>query len=316
MTLNLKRHVLGRLLFIYLVIVFIPILIGCSGNVAKGETQIPTSIPAIETIPNDISTTDIRATLTQPPADNLTPIATTIPFQPISTPSAKEGAEITLNLLRTNNGCDLPCWWGVIPNQTSWDDAKNFLKPFSTIYERQPPSEWFVYDVHSPLPIEFSDVSAVRTVYATQQGIVKEIETGYFDEQAYHLSSFLLKYGLPGQVFVSTYSSDYGLPSNKVPLSVDLYYPERGINALYGTYASVEGEKIIGCFSKSPSLFLWSPSEHHRSIDYILGWDKNRIPYEGIKHATGIDVQEFHEVVAKLENEPCLETPTNLWPAQ
>jgi hypothetical protein len=283
------------------------LLVGCVPN-SKIET--------VSITPSPSSTPIITPTATQPPSPTFTPTSITIPSHPISTPSAKENTEITLELLRTNNGCDLLCWWGIIPNQTSWSDAKKFLKQFSTIYERQPPSEWFVYDIHSPLPLEFSEVYAVRTVYAIQEGIVKEIEAGYFDEKTYHISSFLKKNGVPTRILVSTYSSDSGLSPNNVPLSVDLYYPEKGINALYGTYATVTGTQIMGCLEKISDLFLWSPAEHNRSIDYILGWDKHQIPYLDIKEATDMSVQEFYDQFVNSENPLCLQTTKNLWPSQ
>jgi hypothetical protein len=170
--------------------------------------------------------------------------------------------------------------------------------------------------VRSPLPIEFSEVYAVRAVFAAQKGIIKEIEVGYFDEKTYHLSPFLLKYGTPSKVLISTYSSDSGLSPNKVPFSLALYYPDKGIMATYGTYASVNGTKISGCFIKSSNLFLWSPAEKGRSIDYILGWDKRQVPYLEIEPATGLKVNDFYTEFSKPGNNFCLETEKNLWPSQ
>lgn len=303
----MNQHIIRtRLLALF---VMLSVITSCAQVTATSQPSVaipsPTSIPPTKTL-----------TVTQTSVPTLTSSSTSIPSRPIPTPIAKENTEITLELLRTNNNCDLPCWWGIIPNQTSWSDAEKFLNSFSTIYERQPPSEWFVYDVHSPLPIEFSDVYAVRVVFAVQKGLVKEIEIGYFDEEIYHLSTFLLKYGIPDQIFVSTYSSDYGLPPNQVPLSINLHYPEKGINALYGTYAIVYEERISGCISDSPIIFLWSPNEHSRSIDYILGWDKNNTPYLEIEQANGMSIEEFYEKYSVLENETCIETTTSLWPAQ
>jgi hypothetical protein len=244
-----------------------------------------------------------------------TPTFTPIPRQPINTPSEKEKDKIALELLETNNGCELPCWWGIIPNKTRWSDAQVFLKPFSTIYERQPPNEWDVYEVHTPLPIEFSDVYAVRAVFAAKEGVVREIEIGYFDEKTYHLSSFLQEYGAPTEILISTYSADYAYPKNQVPLSVNLYYPEKGINVLYDTRATVNGSQVYGCLEDSPILFLWSPDEHTRSIDYIIGWDKRQVPYLRVEQAIGLDIQEFYQKYVNPGTR-CLETPTNLWQSQ
>ena len=294
-------------------------LMGCMPSLSSKEMQV-TSQPVLSATPKTIFTpTETHvATATITATTTHVPTSTQINRQPItiSTPSQKESNKITLDLLRTNNGCNLPCWWGIFPNETRWSDAEAFLKSFSTISELQPPSKWDVYEVHSPLSVEFSDVYAVRTIFAAQKGVVKEIETGYFDEKTYHLSSFLQKYGAPAQILVSTYSSDSGMPKNQVPLSINLYYPEKGINALYGTTATVNGTQIYGCIQDSPSLFLWSPDEHIRSIDYILGWDKHHIQYISIEQATGSSIQEFYEKYVNSVNAPCLQTPTNLWQGQ
>lgn len=293
---------------IYHLLMIFLFISGCSSG-------LETTLPALTQQPT-VSSATVTSTATQLAHGTLSPTLTPDPSHTISTPSQKSNSEITLELLRTNNGCDLPCWWGIIPNQTRWSDAEDFLTPFSEIYERQPPSEWFVYDVSSPISEEFSDVLAVRTVIAAQQGVVKEIETGYFDEKTYHLGEFLRRYGIPTSVFVSTYSSDSGLPPNQVSLSIDLYYPEKGINAIYGTYASVRGGQIEGCVEKSPHLFLWSPNEDVRTIDYILGWDKANTPYMRIEEATDLDIQDFYEKYVNPASSPCIQTPTNLWPSQ
>ncbi|MBI5823367.1 MAG: hypothetical protein HZB18_05015 [Chloroflexi bacterium] len=269
--------------------------------------------------PSITSTPFLPPTATSTPIWTANPISivspTKTPYLPISTPLAKESSEITLELLQTNNGCDLPCWWGINPNQTNWSNASEFLKPFSTIYERQPPSDWFVYDVRSPISTEVSELGIVEVVFAARDGIVREIEANGFNEYSYSPSSILMKYGIPSQVLISSYSSDYGLPPNQVPLSIDLYYPQKGINVLYGTYATVKGEQITGCL-KSPHLFLWSPSEHTRTINYILGWDSANTPYMSIEEATDLDIQDFYEKYSNPENSLCLQTPTNLWPSQ
>lgn len=293
----------------YLIIILI--LAGCSPSSGLETTTVtPTTF-----LPTVVPSTAIMTI-----APTLAPTSTTIPSQPISTPIAKKDPDITLELLRTNNGCDLPCWWGIIPNETRWRDAKKLLNSFSEIYERPQSNDWLIYEVYSPLAQAYSEVHAVRTVYATQQEVVKEMDVSGFNEETYRLSTFLLNYGMPSQVLVSTYSSDYGLPPNQVPLSIDLYYPEKGINALYGTsygaYAIIEGDQIVGCLSKSPTLFLWSPKEHNRSIDYILGWDKRKVPYLSIEKATKLDIQAFYEKYSDPDNPPCLETPTSLWSSQ
>lgn len=290
----------------YRLIILLFVLSGCS-PISNYVTPSITLTPFLSPVATSTPIWTDTPTSTVP--------STKIPYVPISTPLVKESSKIVLELMQTNNGCDLPCWWGIIPNQTSWNNAVEFLKPFSIIYERQPPSDWFVYDIRSPISTEVSELGIVEIVFAARDGIIKEIEASGFNEDFYSPSSVLNKYGVPSQILVSSYSSDYGSPPNQVPLSVDLYYPQKGINVLYGTYATVKGTQIIGCL-ENPHLFLWSPSEHIRTINYILGWDSSNTPYMNIKDATGLSIQDFYAKYSRLENQPCLQTPANLWPSQ
>jgi len=298
----------GVIMKIYSLLIVFLILAGCSTNPSL-QTASPHPLLATSTVwqPTAISTA------TQPTIVALTPTRMPSSGYTISTPSEKDSSELTLELLRTNNGCDLPCWWGIVPNQTTWANAEDFLKPFSNIYERQPTNEWSVYDIGSPVSKEFSELGEVSAVFAAQDGLVKEIKISGFDEKTYHLSSFLQNYGVPAKILISAYSSGFGRP--EVPLSVDLYYPEKGINALYGIYASIKGTQIYGC-EKSPVIFLWASSEYDRSLDYILHWDTQHIPYKDIQEATGLSIQNFYSKYKNPENAPCLQTPVNLWPSQ
>jgi hypothetical protein len=293
----------------FLSLILIAVLfIGCTKE--RFEPTI-TSVILPNASPTFVSTHAF--TITAP--NTMEPTITAIPFHPIPTPPQKDSADITLELLRTNNGCDLPCWWGIIPNQTRWSDVENFLKPFSHVFLSESPS-WQVFFIRSPISKEYSELGEVRATIATQNEVVKEIEISEFDEKSYHLSSFLQKYGIPSKVLVSTYSSDYGMPPNKVPFTLALYYPDQGIMATYATDADVNGAQIEGCFTKSPTLFLWSSSENNRSIDYILGWDKDKIQYLEIKEATGLDLQTFYNLLSKENSKQCLQTPKGLWLSQ
>lgn len=297
----------------YLAMFFLLVVLAACSTTSKPVTSEPSAqtTRSISKIVNTLTPIHLPTLVHTPTA-----ITASLPFHPIPTSSKQEKTEITLEMLRTNNGCDLPCWWGITPNETTWSDAQAFLKPFSKIYERQPPSEWFVYDVMSPISRKYSDFGEVRAVFAAQHGVVKEVEINSFDEEIYHLSTFLREQGVPETILLSTYSSDSGMPSGKVPMTIALYYLEKGIMATYATDADVKGGKIKGCLEERPTLFLWSPDEYTRSIDYILGWDKNNVQYSDIQKSTGLDIQDFYDKYRNLKSAICLETPASLWPSQ
>ena len=39
------------------------------------------------------------------------------------------------DLLVNNAGCKLPCWWGIIPGTTEWNEAKQFLQTFAIDFQ-------------------------------------------------------------------------------------------------------------------------------------------------------------------------------------
>ena len=153
----------------YLIITLV-ILTGCVSS-TNHENKGGTTQSAL--LPTSTVTLAPTETFTITPTPTFAPV----PRQPINTPVEKDKDKIALELLETNNDCELPCWWGIIPNKTRWTDAEVFLKLFSKISERHSP-KWDVYEVYSPLPVEYSDVYAVRAVFAAQEGIVREIEVG------------------------------------------------------------------------------------------------------------------------------------------
>lgn len=294
----------------FVVMIMLISIAGCTSTPNQQDIWA-TSQPVLSPTETDI----VLPTETHIATDIITPTVTSIPRQPISTPSEIEKDKIGLAMLRSNNGCNLPCWWGIMPNQTTWIDANRFLKPFSDIYEREPSAKWLVYEVYSPLEKEFSATERLRVVYATQQGVIKEIDVSGFNEDTYGLSSILSKYGVPAEVLIGAYSPDTASPDKQVPFSVDLHYPELGINVLYGSDAFVKGETITGCL-RDPHLFLWSPQEYDRSIAYILGWDQIKFPYLSLEVATGLSTQAFYDKYANPFTPPCLDTLKNLWPTQ
>lgn len=261
------------------------------------RTSIPTSIPT--------STTVV-----------LLPSATSTPVpEPTKTPILDKN-EFTLELIETNNGCKLPCWWGITPNQTKWSEVKSFLGSFSIINTRKTP-DWFVYLVRSPTDEQISNTREIWSTIAVQNDIVKEVEVVAFNEKTYYLNNFMQSTGKPDSILISSYSSDAGLSKGIVPLSIALYYPKLGILALYSSRASTSGNTITACFEASPHLFLWSPDSSGKySLEYFLSWDKNNTPYLSIEKSTNLTIETFYEKYSNTKGELCLQTPRDLWPSQ
>ncbi len=70
---------------------------------------------------------------------------------PVSTFSPTEASARLQDLLKTNAGCRLPCWWGITPGKTTWDEAEEYLKTFTTLSTAQGSNELFAIDIYLPL---------------------------------------------------------------------------------------------------------------------------------------------------------------------
>jgi len=195
---------------------------------------------------------------------------------PIPTPPGIRPKEQALWLYETNNRCQLPCWWGIIPGQTEWQVAKELLDKFDQdIYRNDLASGEIYYGVNIPLPLEVFSEDRTELGILVQDGTVIAIQTYVSIGDTppdhlsqYALSTFLTTYGQPGEVWLSTYSAPF--EHNDLPFRILLFYPKQGIMALYSDNGIKEGDIVRGCPQQDPVsiLTLWSPT---------LGWTFEKV---------------------------------------
>lgn len=278
-------------------------ILGCTQN-AYVDSQIEITSTPYQTstlIPTDI--------LVIPSSTS-----TLIPISPTNVIEDKES--YTLELIETNNGCELPCWWGITPNKTKWSEVKDFFRSFSIVNGRKTP-DWFVYLVRSPIDEEISNTKEIWSTLGVQDDVIKVIEITAFNEKTYYLNNFLQSTGKPDTILVSSYSSDAGAGKDTVPLTIAMYYPKLGILALYGSWANTSGNTITACFDAGPHLFLWSPNSSGKyAIEDFLSWDKDHIPYKSIEESTNLTIETFYEKYSNTKGELCLQSPRNIWYSQ
>jgi hypothetical protein len=279
-------------------------------------TQLPSATPSLTPIPTN--------TLT--PTPTIQPTVTETPYA-IPTPPGTNVDEQVLWLLEMNNNCQLPCWWGITPGQTTWDSAEQFFNTFVSNIQAVSSPQLVNYSPVIPLPSEIYEIgntyaSNAYPVYTVRNGIVEEIITevsigdtpsGYLTP--YILSTFLTTYGQPSAVWLFTYSSPF--EENDLPFVVALAYPEKGIIGLYSDNGIRQGDLVHGCPQEDPVsiLKLWSPNlnlafEQIKSGSSAIGADRE---YLTLEEATGMDVTTFYEIFKNPDNTTCLETPANLW---
>lgn len=58
------------------------------------------------------------------PSPSSSPTLTRTPVTPVPTLPPKEQNAYLLNLIETNGGCELPCFLGIQPGISSWEDIR------------------------------------------------------------------------------------------------------------------------------------------------------------------------------------------------
>ncbi len=124
-----------------------------------------------------------------------TPIVTPLPTRtstPSPTLSPSEVQAYILDLLQKNAGCRLPCWWGIVPGQTAWQEAESFLAPLSSEIGEFSLGEQVRYTVYIEVPEEVYPTVRPHH-YTVQNGLIQMIEMLLGNVPTYGLSTLILR---------------------------------------------------------------------------------------------------------------------------
>lgn len=212
--------------------------------------------------------------------------ATALPTIP-----AHERQAYVIDLITNNRGCQLPCWWGIQPGKTTWEEARNFLLSFGANIRTLRDD---VYSVtYKNLPQNISD-GAVGAGISVNEGIVQIIETDVY----YPLENVLQVYGQPDEVWIYT---DRGIDP-KARFILALYYGEKGFVAVY--HGTAEKESILqvcpNAIGEDEAIWVfWAPSlrlsfENVGQMALLFtGPSDNR--FHRIENVTNVNAQQFFD---------------------
>jgi hypothetical protein len=282
----------------------------------------PSLVPSATPVPSS----------TRSPTDTPT-IAPTSTWTPLPTYSAQDASKKIDELLDTNAGCNLPCWWGITPNQTSWPEALHFLNPL-IVYVGQGSSQIYSKDGNQHISTNYSILFEVPEISKQGRiifGVQDDIVTGMsvfppVTEYKYQLHELLILLGPPKQVFVNAQSSSQ--ISELPPAVLTLDYSELGIWASYGYIPFVDGESLVIC-SKSIKesntvyggwgnlggrLELFDPDYEYDTRfsieEYAEMWGGSTP--QKLADVTDMTTETFYNTF--IQPGSCLNTPADLWP--
>lgn len=261
------------------------------------------SIATTESIkPGFISTETIAILSTLPPtisspnATNLTEADTPFPtWTPL--PTLENYSQIVVSLMTDNAGCQLPCWWGITPGETSWQEAKQFLQQFAFITTRGGSLSQHVetepYIVYHWNP---GTDDSNGTLIDVRNGIVQLIlfssETARF---RFQLNQILTDYGIPDKVTVHD------------ERRLLVVYDSQRFVALFQLESSHSNNQTEACIPGGPYIYTWAPGEVWLNEYIGIGNQRVSSKYKSIEEETGMDIVSFYERFLTSPSNYCFE---------
>jgi hypothetical protein len=242
------------------------------------------------------------------------------PTLPYAASSQTPSDLLLTDLLRGNIGCELPCWWGILPGKTLWSDAKAFLlslgarivteNPEETVIiegvERQIAASVVHYDIPGPEKVGGLSM-AIENGKVSRILITRESTPWRFT-----LPQLLRDYGSPSMVQIRTIG--YNSPAGYPPFDLLLFYDE-GFMAHYQFEGILEDDGTLGCAGETaPHIRVWSESEiwSQAGIERVVLGAPPTHPLKLLEDVSDLDSSSFTALF--LENpEACIRTPAIHW---
>jgi hypothetical protein len=235
-----------------------------------------------------------------------TPILYTL--TPAPTLSVEEAQALVSDLLQSNGGCQLPCWWGFTPGETSWRTAYEFFNARGKVPAAAP-------SVYTPriYTVSFRVPEPLTQHYYVQEEIIEMIWSNPGDTPRYKLSQLLATYGQPANVWLKIPPSVPEGDESILPFFLLLHYKNQGILVMYtGFTEEQKGQMVICPGQVGGTLTLWA-SGRAMTLEEIarigLTMAPNEAPdYLPLTEAVGMSIEAFYQAFTQGEDAlPCLE---------
>jgi len=297
-------------------------LAGC--GMQTTVTEQPVTSPVASNIPTLISTT-VLPTMSPTRTPTITPVPTL---------SQQIAIETFVNLIEKDTECTLPCWLGVIPGQTKFDEVNTLLSRFGAIAYSDFSSQWITFRVFFP-DFETAIHDVDTSIASGGDGMVSRIlihAVAYQDKngprdynnpefqrmwQRFFVSEIFRRYGMPEEIFLDTtrITAD---PAGSYPFVLWIIYPQQGFLMRYqGSNIKIRDDIQICPMQSKIEIKIWnrenSNYEEFMQDDRALGVSTSLGP-QPIESVTDFTVESFYETFRSSQLNTCFETPASIWP--
>lgn len=332
-----------RISSIPLIIALISLLSGCR------QSNQPLTPPISPVVTNEATQGVISfiSTSTISPTSTFTPVPTGT-FTLVPTLSSDEAHARLHALLNSAASCNLPCWLGVTPGQTTWQEANEQLTAFGSIadglYIKSGADKWstesltipylgdqMVVEVSISYPTSSTErkvtvISADSRAYKIENGQYIDDVYGYavYNEllKQYFISEILSRYGPPDNIFITANLRGDTLitPGFGDYFELHIWYPNQGIFMMYKMAVERFGNNYTFCPSNAFVFGDFIPPDHGSDYQALLPDFMNKYQYffppapyvKTPQEALGMTNQEFYELF-RTPTDRCLETPISTW---
>jgi hypothetical protein len=229
---------------------------------------------------------------------------------------APDGFSKINEFLETNGGCRFPCWWGITPGETSWEDARNIVFPLAglQILDGQSSSGAFLAGLMMRYEMGEGQETGFEQSYTIKDGIVEAIKIKFPNKiPTPKLKDVLTDYGIPDEVYLGgTYNKRLGWQSfwlflhyNKQRIFIEY---DRGIQPL-----QPPDELMPICFPEIDyaELHVWGPDYSFSStLDLII---QEHNPTYHLEKISIMTTEEFYKKFTDPAENPCINTSSQSW---
>jgi len=266
--------------------------------------------------PSESSSQTPQRVTSMPPTHTALRPMTIVPEKTVS-PSDRSG--LLLDLLQTNGGCSLPCWWGIEPGVTSLSEVQGLIQSFGgTDYVERGPGGaerhevgFEMSDRRQYVDLDIRGVGDhVKTIRVDAHGYAPDVF--WEDWSRWRADAVLAEFGVPTRALLYDFPDgpQYGLT---------LLYDDKGIAVSY--FGIAEGGKthriclLPGNDTTAQDVVLNLQSADAISpLDTLLGVPDDARPYiKPIQEATGLTVTDLYEVLTHRSGDGCITTPEDIW---
>lgn len=207
--------------------------------------------------------------VTQMPIPTRTPVLTLPP---------EEVKAVLMDLYANNGGCYFPCWWGITPGETSWEQVQESLAPLTVDSYTNTKGGITLYEFVFVIP-EGMDLPTARgregdfysyyfnpSIFVQSETVLAiDLSAGWISRDFdYSLAGLLQMLGKPEEIWLRLITD---VPPEYGPeYEIRLFYPDKGILLSSGGRAAWQQNKLRICPQEHwtdifpPGIMLWPPN--------------------------------------------------------